>query len=152
MIPAASPVRHQPRCLGEEEERPQSLRVIVYRPSVPGSPLVLCRNGIVDVGHLDGVQRRAFSCQPEEEVVGGAAIALYGLFRQAAFLAQPHLKDRDLGVMRMMLSFGFVEPAQKAQPLDAAADKACSRPWHDADRLHLRPFGCDQIVATASIR
>jgi len=82
---------------------------------------VLRHNGVVDVGHLDGVQRRAFSGQPEEEVVGGGAIALCGLFRQAAFFAQPIVEYPDLGLMRMMVFFGFIEPAQKAQPVDAAA-------------------------------
>ena len=117
------PGRHDPRGqprptptarFGEQEERPQTLRVIVYRPAVPGSPPVLCRNGIVDVGHPDGVQRRASSRQPEEEVVGGAAVVLYGRVGQTALLAQPLLKDRDLGVMRMALMFGFIEPAQEA--------------------------------------
>ena len=122
-MPAASPFRLQPARLGEEEERAQSLRIIVYRPSVPGSPFVLCHNGIVDVGHLDGVQRCAFSCQPEEEVVGGGAIGLYGRFRQAAFFAQPIFEYPDLGLMRMMVFFGFIEPAQKAQPVDAVADE-----------------------------
>jgi len=112
---------------GEEEERPQSLRVIVCRPPVPGSSLVLCRNGIIDVGDLDGDQWKAVSCQPDEEVVGGAAIALDGRIREAPLSVQPVLKDRDLCVMRTVLMFGFVEPIQKAQPLDTATDKACSR-------------------------
>jgi hypothetical protein len=72
---------------------------------------VLCRNGIVDVGHLDGVQRCAFPCQPEEEAVDGAAVVLYGRRAHAALLAQPLLKYRDLCVMWMELTFGFVEPS-----------------------------------------
>ena len=96
-MPSAMPGRHQPRASAKQEERPQTLRIIVYRPSVPGSPLVLCHNGIVDVGHLDGVQRCAFPCQPEEEVVGGGAIVLYGRFGQAAFFAQPIFEYPDLG-------------------------------------------------------
>ena len=88
---------------------------------------MLCRNDIVDVGHPDGVKRNAFPSQPEEEVVGGAAVVLDGRRGKAALLAQPLLKDRDLCVMRMVLMFGFVEPSQEAQPLDSATDKACSR-------------------------
>jgi hypothetical protein len=52
--------------------------------------------------------------------------------------------------MRMVLTFGFVEPPQKSQPSDRVVDKACSR-LGDADLLHLRAFGCDQIAVTASI-
>jgi hypothetical protein len=88
---------------------------------------VLCRNGIVDVGYLDGVQRCGFACQPEEEAVGGAAVVLYGRRGKAALLAQPLLKDRDLSVMRMVLMFGFIEPSQEAQPLHSAPEKAYSR-------------------------
>ena len=119
------PGRHDPRGqprptpaarFGEEKERPQSLSVIVYRPPVPGSPLVLCRNGIVDVGHPDGAQRSALSGQPEEEVVGGAAVVLYGRLGKAALLAQPLLKGRDLCVMRMVLTFGV----RRASPGSAA--------------------------------
>jgi hypothetical protein len=109
---------------GKQEERPQTLSVVVYRPAVPGSPLVLCRNDIVDVGHPDGAQGNTLSSQPEEEVVGGAAVVLYGRRGKAALLAQPLLKDRDLCVMRMVLMFEFVEPPQEAQPLDSATDKA----------------------------
>ena len=127
MIPAASPARHQPRASAKQEEWPQALSVIVYRSAAPGPPPVLFRNGVVDVGHLDGVQRCAFPRQPEEEVVGGAAVVLYGRRGKAALLAQPLLKDRDHSVMRMVLIFGFVEPSQEAQPLDSATDKACSR-------------------------
>ena len=79
---------------------------------------MLCRNGIVDVGHPDGAQGNALSSQPEEEVVGGAAVVLYGRRGKAALFAQPLLKDRDLCVMRMVLMFGFVEPSQEAQPSD----------------------------------
>ena len=79
------PRRHDPRSqprpapaarFGKQEERLQTLRVIVYRPAAPGSPPVLCRNGIVDVGHPDGVQGNIVSGQPEEEVIGGAADSL----------------------------------------------------------------------------
>jgi hypothetical protein len=130
------PGRHNPRSqprpapaarFGKQEERPQTLSVVVYRPAVPGSPLVLCRNDIVDVIHPDGAQGNTLSSQPEEEVVGGAAVVLYGRRGKAALLAQPLLKDRDLCVMRMVLMFEFVEPPQEAQPLDSATDKACSR-------------------------
>jgi len=99
----------------------------VYRSAAPGPPPELCRNGIVDVVHLDRVQRPAFPCQPEEEAVGGAAVVLYGRRGKAALLAQPLLKVRDLSVMRMVLMFGFVQPSQEAQPLDSVTEKACSR-------------------------
>jgi hypothetical protein len=133
---AMNPRRHDPRSqpgsapaarFGKQEEWPQTLSVIVYRSAAPGPPPVLCRNGIVDVGHLDGVQRCAFLCQPEEEVVGGAAVVLYGRRGKAALLAQPLLKDRDLSVMCMVLMFGFVQPSQGAQPLDSVTETACSR-------------------------
>src|SRR5260370_1382767 len=134
-------VRHEPRPhdprsqpgsapaarFGKQEEWPQALSVIVYRSAAPGPPPALFRNGMVDVGHLDGIQRCAFPCQPEEEVVDGAAVVSYGRRGKAALLPQPLLKDRDNSVMRMVLMFGFVEPSQEAQPLDSAADKACSR-------------------------
>src|SRR5580692_4340347 len=131
------PKRHDPRSqpgsapaarCGKQEEGPQALSVIVYRSATPSPPPVFCRNGIVDVGHLDGVQRCAFPCQPEEEAVDGAAVVLYGRRGKAALLAQPLLKDRDLCVMRMVLMFGFVEPSQEAQPLDSATHKASCRP------------------------
>src|ERR1700730_1091558 len=130
------PRRHDPRGqhgsapaarFGKQEEWPQALSVILYRSAAPGPPPVLFRDGIVDVSHLDGVQRCAFPCQPEEEAVGGAAVVLYGRRGKAALLAQPLLKDRDHSVMRMLLIFGFVEPSDEAQPLDSATDKACSR-------------------------
>ena len=88
---------------------------------------MLCRNGIIDVDDLDGDQRSAFCCQPDEKMVGGVAIALDGRIGEAALLAQPLLKDRDLYMMRMALTFGFVEPTQEAEPLNTATDKACSR-------------------------
>src|ERR1700730_12580493 len=131
------PRRHDPRSepgsapaarFGKQEEWPQALSVIVYRSGAPPPPPVFCRHGIVDVGHLDGVQRCAFPCQPEEEVVDGAAVVLYGRRGKAALLAQPLLKDRDHSVMRMVLMFGFVGPSQEAQPLDSATHKASCRP------------------------
>ena len=101
---------------------------------------MLCRNGIVDVDHPDSVQRNTLRGQPAEEAVGGVAVVLYGRRGKAAILAQPLLKDRDLCVMRMVLMFGFVEPAQEAQPFDSATDKACSR------------LGRRRPVAPASVR
>ena len=68
-----------------------------------------------------------FAASQTEEVVGGVAIALGGRIGEAALLAQPLLKDRELSMMRMVLTFGFIEPTQEAQPLNAATDKACSR-------------------------
>ena len=150
MMPAARPGSAPAARLGKQEERPQTLRVIVSRSAAPGSPPVLCRNDIVDVGHPDGAQPNILSGQPTEEVVGGPAIALYGRVGETALSAQPVLKGRDLCIMRMAVMFGFVEPSQKAQPLDSVTDKAV-RALGDADRSHLRAFGCDQIAATASI-
>src|ERR1700730_718423 len=128
------PRRHDPRSqpgsapaarFGKQEEWPQALSVIVYRSAAPGRPRVFYRNGIVEVGHLDGVQRCAFPCQPEEEVVDGAAVVLYGRRGKAALLAQPLLKDRDHSVMRMVLMFGFVQPSQDGQPMDSVPEQAC---------------------------
>ena len=116
--PAATPAHAPAARFGKEEERAKALGVIVYRPAVPGSPLVLCRNGIIDVGHPDGAQGNTLSGQPAEEVIGGTAVVLYGRRGKAALLAQPLLEDRDLCVMRMVLTFGFVEPPQEAQPSD----------------------------------
>src|SRR5436190_16037988 len=75
---------------GKQKERPQTLSVVVYRPTVPASRLVLCRNDIVDVSHPDGAQGNTLSSQ-QEEVVSGAAVVLYGRPGKAALLAQPLL-------------------------------------------------------------
>ena len=58
---------------------------------------------------------------------GGAEIVLYSRLDETSLPAHPFLKDPDLGVMRMTLAFRFIEPAQKAQLLDGAAGKTCSR-------------------------
>src|SRR5258708_7698490 len=130
------PRRHDPRGqpgsapaarFGKQEEWPQTLSVIMYRPAAPGSPPVLCGDDIVDVGHPDGAQGSTLCSQPEEEVVGGAAVVLHGRRGKAALLAQPLFKYCDLCVMRMVLTVGFVEPSHEAQPLDPATDEACSR-------------------------
>src|SRR5208282_2989081 len=108
---------------GKQEERPEPLRIVVYRPAVPDSPPVLRRHGVVDVGHPDGAQGDVVPGQTGEEVVGGYAVALRRRIGQAAFFVKPLLEDPDLGVMRMWAFFGLIEPAQKAQPLDPAADE-----------------------------
>ena len=113
--------------LGEQEERPQTLRVIVSRPAAPGASPVLFRYGIVDVGHPDVNQRRASSLQPQEEAVGGPAIVLYGRRGETAFLAQPPLEGADLGVMRMATVVGLIEPAQKGQPSKTVVDEVAAR-------------------------
>jgi hypothetical protein len=85
---------------------------------------VLCCNDIIDVSHPDGAQGNTLSSQPAEEVIGGTAVVLYGRRGKAALLAQPLLEDRDLCVMRMVLTLGFVEPPQEAQPSDRVSDEA----------------------------
>ena len=120
MIPAASPGAHQPRVSAKQEERPQALRVIVYRPAAPGSPPVLCRDGIVDVGHPDGVQRNAASRPARQKKWSAArAIVLYGRLGKAALLAQPFVKDlRPRRHADGGSSFGFVEPAQESAAIE----------------------------------
>ena len=88
---------------------------------------MLCRDGIIDVGNLNGDQRSAAPCEPDEEVVGGTAIALDSRIGEAALLAQPSREGCNLCMMRMVLASGFVEPTQEAQPLNPATDKARSR-------------------------
>ena len=73
--PAATRLRTS-RALRKQEERPQTLIVIVYRSALPDSSPVLCRNDIVDVSHPDGVKGDTLSSQPEKEVVGGGAVVL----------------------------------------------------------------------------
>src|SRR5580693_1027223 len=110
----------------------------------PGPPPALCRNGIVDVGHLDGVQRCAFPCQPEE-AVDGAAVVLYG--RRG--------KGRALGAATSpccgwcSCSGSSSHPKKRSHWIPRQTKRVLA--LGDADRSHLRAFGCDQTAVTASI-
>src|SRR3954465_3699048 len=113
--------------LGEQEERPQTLRIIVSRPAAPGASPVLRRYGIVDVGHAYGAQPHALGGQMSEEVVGSRAIALHGRIGETTLLAEPSCERLDLGVMRVAAAPAIVEPAQEAEPSDTVADEAVAR-------------------------
>ena len=55
--PAGQARRAPAARLGKPKERAKTLGVIVYRSAAPGSPRLLCRNGIVDVDDPDEAQR-----------------------------------------------------------------------------------------------
>ena len=119
MIPAARPGSAPAARFGKQEECPKTLRVIVYRSAVPGSPPVLCRNGIVDVGHPDGVQRNAASRPASRRSGRRRGSSLVWSPSERPRSSRSHrlkglrpLRDAD-GAL-----FGFVEPAQKSAAIE----------------------------------
>ena len=112
---------------GKPKERAKTLSVIVHRSAVAGSPRFFGRDGVVDVGDPDRGQRnialRPASRRSDRRPRSNSRIVASDSPRVAA---HPCFIGVNFGAMGMAHLRGFIEPAEKTQPLDRVADEASS--------------------------
>ena len=106
---------------GEADERPKTLSVAPDRYAAVVSSGLLRFDGVVDIRDLHRRKLLAAGGEAVEELLDAAKLLADGSFGITALSAHPSLIGDDLGTTEFARLIGFIEPAQKPQSPDDAA-------------------------------